>query len=328
MFHGLLIEVWGFHTAKTTRWMTAIAVFIGLLCITAWTRAEPLTNSTPASTHVRWVAVDPQHQSALIAGKEDAVVVRAYGQTEHAEDVRIWRDDARWEASDPHACVYVRVGEDRVGHGRDNAVRVAADEDQQIALTIGAKADCGWLEDARVRAVPVLFESGGDAVRVELPYQLQNDSAVPDDMRVEVRAGGASVQRSWPVYKQSAEALTYRFTLEPERSSPAWPTCLNVRWANASDASSGHVLETTIGGEYEVRDLTLHMEAARSCPAQRVHVPVRIRALSAPEGVEVDAMRVLTLEVLPARRRGLWLWVVGVLGLCGIVAWRVRARRA
>lgn len=302
-------------------------MFIGLLCVSVWARAEPPSDGTPISTRARWVAVDPQQQSALIAGKEDTHAVRAHGHTKDIDEGRVWRDDTRWEASDPHACVYVRAGENHLGYGRDEAVRVAVDEGKQIALTIGAYADCGWLEDARVRAVPVLFESGGDAVRVELSYKLQNDSAMPEDVHVEVRAGETDVHRSWTVRKQSAEALDYRFTLEPTRSSPAWPACLDVRWADASDASSGHVLETTIGGEHAVRALALRIDAARGCPAGRVQVPVRARALSAPGGVEVDALRVLTLEVLPARKRSLGWVLAGVLGLCAIVAWRIRVRR-
>lgn len=311
----LLIEVLAFSAGWTA---VALAQEIG----------DAATDAAPdAAQKERWILDEPDRVSELSPGRRALRTVQRYGDKSTAQRFRLWRTDDAWDARDPHACIEVRVAEKTLSHDRATAPTLNLGKDQAFEVEVRARPDCGWLEDKRVRSLPLAFESGGVTGHFSIPYMLRNESHLPDELRVEVIAG--STQPVWfDVTKQSERQLPYRLTLETARSTPPLPSCLQVQWSpkgNENVRKDAQELHTEINGVAGWSRHVIDVKAKYGCRVGHYQIPVRISGASSASADIPEELRVLHVHVLPTSRRPLWLVLVGS-GLMMAVVW-VQGRR-
>lgn len=294
--------------------------------------AEPdadSASSPPRKTGVLAWADGPE-EATLIAGQEATYILRIQGAPDAGQELRVWRADAVWDARDPHACVGVFNKGKPLSHTEDEAVVVTPNDDGEVEFVVAAEADCGWLEDDRVRAIPLGYTVSGedeeDARRVELPYVLKNASELPDEIALSVYAGGTRGQQLWTLRKQSAAPIAYRLTLETERSTTPLPDCLRIDWADNDAEAEGEPLTVHLGGEHREQTVRIVAHATRGCDAQQYTLPIRVERVEtndmrAPE----STLRALHVEVKPSRSAGAWIAVI--LGLCVVIGTTVYMRK-
>gem|GEM_PF-5910417 len=311
----LLIEVLAFSAGSTA---VALAQEVG----------DVATDAAPdTAQQERWILDEPDRVSELSPGRRALRTVQRYGDKSTAQRFRLWRTDDAWDARDPHACIEVRVAEKTLSHDRATAPTLNLGKDQAFEVEVRARPDCGWLEDKRVRSLPLAFESGGVTGHFSIPYILRNESRLPDALRVDVTAG--STAEVWlEVSKQSEDALAYRWTLENSRSAPPLPACLDVRWTSAPSENAQHENQehhVELGGTHGWSHQGIQVHADRGCDAGKYQIPVRIAGASSASADIPEELRVLHVHVLPTSRRPLWLVLVGS-GLMMAVVW-VQGRR-
>lgn len=302
----------------------------------------------------RWQVIpkDPEHVSALIPGARATQSFVVLGRYAPGTEVRAWRGDKPWEAADPHACMQVTVNDVRLLHGEERArtvrlpssagaapavpdVDADASEDTELRVRLIANDDCGWLQDDRVRAIPILFalegEGEDDARQIAPQYVLTNRSTLPEDASLYVRAGGAMRTLRWPITRESKHPQRFEIRLEHERSVPAMPDCLEIALVDEDadlatyDAEARRLKRreviTEIGGARAEVPLKIYAYAHPGCKSGQYTIPVRVKNLSTDrEGVR-DEIRALELTVRPAKFWVRWRWLVWMgIALAGLFA--------
>lgn len=288
--------------------LTLLLIEVGLFALGSEPRAMAKT-TRDASVHQesanepeRWVLRELERASALIAGRDDVREARRFAVDNAGDSVKLWRVDAPWDARDPHACVYVEVQDAVLPHDRAAAPLFTFAPNASVLLRVGARPDCGWLEDARVRSVPIAFESGGHTGRLSLPYVLRNESHMPESVALTVQAGGGVEHGMWRGEKQSADALEYQFSLEIERSTPPLPSCVHVRWDAQDAVHEGRVLRRNIGGDSTWYEHAIRVHAESSCAPGTYQIPLRVASVVSQHLQVPDEIRVLNVEVQSAQR--------------------------
>lgn len=293
----------------------------------AKTTRDASVHQDSANAQERWVLREPERASALIAGRDEVREARRFGVGKESVSVRLWRVDAPWDARDPHACVYVEVQDAVLPHDPAAAPSFTFAPNASVLLRVGARPDCGWLEDARVRSVPIAFESGGHTGRLSLPYVLRNESHMPEGVALTVQAGGGVTHGMLRGEKQSADALEYQFSLEIERSTPPLPSCVHVRWDAQDAVQDGRVLRRNIGGSSAWYEHAIRVTAESSCAPGTYQIPLRVASVMSQHLQVPDEIRVVDIEVQPAQRvRFFWIGTVCILVLIAAAVFRFRRR--
>lgn len=332
----------------------AVRAFGVLVCVCfALSISQSGLSSVPFSSVTpdpRWhiIPKDSEHVSTLIPG---AVATQSFvvtGRYAPGSEVRVWRGDARWEAADPHACMEVEVNDVRLRHGASRARKIelpvsarstapegdvpdASDVDgakaqEELRITLIAQDDCGWLQDDRVRAIPIRFALEGEgevgARQIEPRYVLTNRSALPEDTGMFVRAGDAVRTLPWAITSESRHPQEFDVRIERERAAPSLPRCLEIALVDEDDEPEDSdrdvrtftrtSLTTEIGGERAEAALKIYAHAHADCQPGTYSIPIRVKNLSTKRVGVRDEIRALELTIRPATFWVRWRWAVWI----------------
>lgn len=244
----------------------------------------------------------------------------------------VTRVDRRPEAHDPHACVSIWLGENEFPYQDEPPVAVD-DTATDAPLTVRVARDCGWMEDARLRAVPLRFVARGaderesGATVLQVSYHLDNPVEV--DARVEIDLSDDEVGRViWRMTHARRNPAHFVATLVAEDAALDAGSCLRVGFV---EAGTPPVSRAVFELSEETPSALLEIEARRvsACKQDLVVVPLRV-AMVQDESGALGPPQTLALEVTLGSRAGVGprslvlLFVAGLLLLLGRRVWRHR----
>lgn len=245
----------------------------------------------------------------------------------------VTRADPRPDPNDPHACISLWLGDNEFPYQGEEPV-VVDDSAIDAPLTMRAALDCGWMEDTRLRAVPLRFVARGadgsesGATVLQVSYHLDNPIVVTT--RVAIDLSEEEVGRAvWHAAHPRRNPAHFVATLVLDDAALDADSCLQVGFVEPTGQRlvSRAVFELS----EETPEASLEIEARRvsSCKQAQMVVPIRV-AMVQDENGTLGLPHTLALEVDAGSKAGvgpraLVLWfVVGLLLLLGRRVWRHR----
>lgn len=314
-------EAWNQAVGRTGRY----ALGLLFVCLLTWSGAAlaeegdspsmavAANSEVGASRFAAWLE-DLWEVTRLEPGQRVERSVRFSGDLDRSRKLEVWRGDLDRGPDAPHACLRVFYGADELPYGEANALRVPLPVSGTTRVMLKADTDCGWTEDTRKRAVPLLFRTEGEAETqtVQWLYTLHNPLQLEDQVTLTVPRGAGLQRYDWGPMWAGDWPRQYQATLDLEATSTPLPSGLSIRMRATIEDEEGKADEPsnthTITVSSEDTQLPLRFDVAASpCTAPGTYVvPVRLTLLHEDGSTGRGRTTMLALTVTGSGLRCWW----------------------